>query len=227
MKVSYNHSFFDFLELWSSAEKKKDKVSQFKLAFALFKINNNKARVYAFELFKKSAKQGYTDAKYMLARCYHEGVGTRKSYVRAIKWYIAADGSISQDICDNPSEADKAESEALKKYFEDEEYAKSIDEILDEKEKQMTPENIFLFACDGDADSQNLLGFYYYRGIEVEKDIEKAIYWYKKAAENRNDAAMLSLAEHYEKAKLYKESAEWYRKYIEARIKWRNERLGW
>lgn len=32
---------------------------------------------------------------------------------------------------------------------------------------------------------------------------------------------------YYKNRKQYKEAAKWYRQYVEARIKWRNKRLGW
>lgn len=58
MKVSYDLKFEKFLNLWSKAEKEKDKKAQYKLALLYFKHNNSDTSVYAFKLFKKSAKQG-------------------------------------------------------------------------------------------------------------------------------------------------------------------------
>ena len=95
MKVSYDLKFKKFLDLWSKAEKGKDKKAQFKLALLYFKHNQPDTSVYAFQLFKKSAKQGFTESSYMLARCYHEGVGIRKNYQRAIKWYIETNSYIA------------------------------------------------------------------------------------------------------------------------------------
>ena len=181
----------------------------------------------AFQLFKKSAKQGFTDSSYMLARCYHEGVGIRKNYQRAIKWYIETDSLITYDIWNNPSKTDKEESKLFQKYLDDDEFANKIDEKLDVKEEQMNIDNIINTALSGSSDAQNRLGYYYYNGNEFEKDIQEAIFWYEKAAAQGNDAAMERLAEHYNKTGQYKESAEWYRRYTEERIKWRNERLNW
>lgn len=163
----------------------------------------------------------------MLARCYHEGVGIRKNYQRAIKWYIETDSLITYDIWNNPSKTDKEESKLFQKYLDDDEFANKIDEKLDVREEQMNIDSIINTALSGSSDAQNRLGYYYYNGNEFEKDIQEAIFWYEKAAAQGNDAAMERLAEHYNKTGQYKESAEWYRKYTEERIKWRNERLDW
>lgn len=227
MKVSYDLKFEKFLDLWSKAEKRKDKKAQYKLALLYFKHNQPDTSVYAFQLFKNSAKQGFTDAAYMVARCYHEGLGIRKNYRLAIKWYIETDSYITHDIWNNPSKVDKKENEFLKKYFENDKFADKIDEELDIREKQMSIDNIISTALSGNSDAQNRLGYYYYNGNEFEKDIQEAIFWYEKAAAQGNDAAMERLAEHYNKTGQYKESAEWYRKYTEERIKWRNKRLNW
>lgn len=192
-----------------------------------FNCNQPDTSVYAFQLFKKSAKQGFTDAAYMLARCYHEGLGIRRNYRRAIKWYIETGSYITRDIWNNPSKTDKEESKLFQKYLDDDEFANKIDEKLDIREEQMSMDNIISTALSGSSDAQNRLGYYYYNGNEFEKDIQEAIFWYEKAAVQGNDAAMERLAEHYNKAGQYKESAKWYKKYIEARIKWRNKRLGW
>lgn len=227
MRVSYDLNFKKFLDLWSKAEKRKDKKAQYKLGSLYFKSKHPDAAANAFQLFKKSAKQGFTDSSYMLARCYHEGVGIRKNYQRAIKWYIETDSLITYDIWNNPSKTDKEESKLFQKYLDDDEFANKIDEKLDVREEQMNIDNIINTALSGSSDAQNRLGYYYYNGNEFEKDIQEAIFWYEKAAAQGNDAAMHRLAEHYNKTGQYKESAEWYRRYTEERIKWRNERLNW
>ena len=111
--------------------------------------------------------------------------------------------------------------------LDDDEFANKIDEKLDVRKEQMSIDSIINTALSGSSDAQNRLGYYYYNGNEFEKDIQEAIFWYEKAAAQGNDAAMERLAEHYNKTGQYKESAEWYRKYTEERIKWRNERLNW
>ncbi len=52
-------------------------------------------------------------------------------------------------------------------------------------------------AAAGDAESQLLLGYNHYNGIGVEKDVEKAIQWYRKAAEQGQPHAQENLARKY------------------------------
>ena len=227
MRVSYDLNFKKFLDLWSKAEKGKDKKAQYKLGSLCFKSKHPDAAANAFQLFKKSAKQGFTDSSYMLARCYHEGLGIRRNYRSAIKWYNETDYLITHDIWNNPSKTDKEESKLFQKYLDDDEFADKIDEKLDVRKEQMSIDSIINTALSGSSDAQNRLGYYYYNGNEFEKDIQEAIFWYEKAAAQGNDAAMCHLAEHYNETGQYKESVEWYRKYTEERIKWRNKRLNW
>lgn len=228
MNVSYDLNFEKFLSLWSAAENKRDKKAQYKLASVYLKSKRPGASAHAFQLFKKSAKQGFTDAAYMLARCYHEGEGINRNYRCAIKWYLAADSLVTDDVWDNPTDADREEQELIQKYFDDEEFADKIDKVLDLREEQMSIDNIVNTAISGNENAQMCLAHYYYYGqCGFEKNIPKAIFWYKIAAAQGNDGAMQRLAEYYNKVGQYKESAEWYRNYIEERIKWRNERLNW
>ncbi|CAB4441753.1 unnamed protein product [Rhizophagus irregularis] len=41
----------------------------------------------AFELFKKSAENGFIPSQYELAECYKNGEGTQKNKLEALKWY--------------------------------------------------------------------------------------------------------------------------------------------
>lgn len=115
------------------SRKSKDKKAQYKLGSLYFKSKHPDAAANAFQFFKKSAKQGFTDAAYMLACCYHEGVGIRKNYQRAIKWYITAVNDVTYDIWNNPGDIDREEREAFRKFMEDEEFSEKIDEVLDVK----------------------------------------------------------------------------------------------
>lgn len=227
MKVSFDLQFKRFLNLWYKAEKRRDKRAQYTLALLYLKCKRPNTLVHAFQLLKKSAKQNFTDAAYMVAYCYHQGVGIRRDYRRAIRWYIETDRCVTYDIWNNPSFTDKLERAAVQKYLAEKAYAESVDEAWDVEKDRENLENMLETALSGNSSAQMRLAHAYYFGQEVEKDIQKAIYWYRKSAERGNDGAMARLAEIYNEAGQYKEAAEWYRKYIEERIKWRNERLGW
>src|ERR1051326_3623775 len=55
--------------------------------------------------------------------------------------------------------------------------------------------NLLEQAGNGDRDSMNNLAIYY---KDVEKNFEKAFYWYQKVADNGDDSAMYNLAACYE-----------------------------
>lgn len=229
MKVEYSEQFKNLIKVWDKAVIQKEKHAQYTLASFYLKIQTETADKKAFDLYKKSAKQGYTEAMYALGICYELGKGVRRNYYQAVHWYICTDENITNDIMNNPDPIGDAAQAAIRRYFEDEEYAEFVDELLD-TEKAETDDS---FAADeeaarsGDAEAQNRLGHRYFYGNGTERDIVQAIHWYRESAKGGCEAGMLHLAEYYRNRKQYKEAAKWYRQYVEARIKWRNKRLGW
>lgn len=225
MEINYSGPLKRMLELRELAEKKNDEQAQFQLA-ELYIASKNPARLSeAVELYKRSAKQGFTDAKFALGRCYEEGIGVRKNYRGAIQWYKAAKISITNDLFKYPDPVGEADRARLDSLVESGIFDMLMDSIDYDNEPTLETEE-----CNaelGDADAQNSLGCRYKVGKDVEKDISKAFYWFHKSAEQGYEAGMLHLAELYEKTKNYKEAAKWYRRYTEMRIQWRNERLGW
>ena len=88
-----------------------------------------------------------------------------------------------------------------------------------EQEKQYTPsqedlERLMRDAELGDADAQHNLAYCYEYGDGVVQDIDKAIYWYKKAAELEFVPAQVSLGNIYYYGEGveqdYKQAVEWY-----------------
>ncbi len=63
------------------------------------------------------------------------------------------------------------------------------------------------------------VGYFYYEGLRVEKDLEKAFYWTERAAEHGDWDAQCNLAEFYEDGigteKNLEKAKEWYRKAAE------------
>lgn len=234
MAIEFSPDFVKFSDLWIRANKNNNRNAQFKLGLLYLRSENPEVSAHAFQYFKKCANQRHTDAKYMLAYCYQHGIGTRKNYRRAVEWYIAADAGVTDDIWNNPTPADKSENEIIEKYTEGGEFAENIDklfDLLDAEKESISFEELIDAAESGDAEAQIRLASSYYCGLYhgqmIEKNIDKSIYWYKKSAGQGNDGAMNALAEYYDKFGQYEEAAEWYRKYVEERIKWRNGRLGW
>lgn len=229
MKVEYSEQFKKLIKVWDKAIIQKEKQAQYTLASFYLKLQTEAADKKAFDLYKKSAKQRYTEAMYALGICYELGKGVRRNYYQAVHWYICTDENITNDIMNNPDPIGDAAQAAIRRYFEDEEYAEFVDELLD-TEKAETDDS---FAADeeaarsGDAEAQNRLGHRYFYGNGTQRDIVQAIHWYRESAKGGCEAGMLHLAEYYRNRKQYKEAAKWYRQYVEARIKWRNKRLGW
>lgn len=225
MQINYSGPLKRMLELKELAEKKNDEQAQFQLAELYIASKNPALLSEAVELYKKSAKQGFTDAKFALGRCYEEGIGVRKNYRGAIEWYKAAEISITNDLFKYPDPVGEADRARLDSLVESGIFDMLMDSI--DYDDGPTLETDEYNAELGDADAQNSLGCRYKVGKDVEKDISKAFYWFHKSAEQGYEAGMLHLAELYEKTKNYKEAAKWYRRYTEMRIQWRNERLGW
>lgn len=229
MKVEYSEQFKNLIKVWDKAVIQKEKHAQYTLASFYLKLQTEAADKKAFDLYKKSAKQRCTEAMYALGICYELGKGVRRNYYQAVHWYICTDENITNDIMNNPDPIGDAAQAAIRRYFEDEEYAEFVDELLD-TEKAETDD---FFGADeeaaqsGDAEAQNRLGHRYFYGNGTERDIVQAIHWYRESAKGGCEAGMLHLAEYYKNRKQYKEAAKWYRQYVEARIKWRNKRLGW
>jgi len=56
----------------------------------------------------------------------------------------------------------------------------------------------YKLANEGDPSSQNNLGYFFDEGIGVDKDIKKALYWYKKAAKQGNSSSYINISKVYQ-----------------------------
>lgn len=74
-------------------------------------------------------------------------------------------------------------------------------------------------AVKGDAAAQDSLGWFYRTGVGVPQDYSKAVYWYRKAADQNLADAQTALGVLYYKGhgvpKDYQQAAHWYRKAAE------------
>ena len=68
--------------------------------------------------------------------------------------------------------------------------------------------------CEGEPKSQTNIGWLYHQGLSVEKDLEKAAEWYRKAAEQEYVIAQHNLGTMYEHGwgieQSYAEAVKWY-----------------
>ena len=193
MKVEYSEQFKNLIKVWDKAVIQKEKQAQYTLASFYLKLQTEAADKKAFDLYKKSAKQRCTEAMYALGICYELGKGVRRNYYQAVHWYICTDENITNDIMNNPDPIGDAAQAAIRRYFEDEEFAEFVDETLD-NEKDETDDS---FAADkeaawsGDAEAQNRLGHRYFHGNGTQQDIVQAIHWYRESAKGGCEAGML------------------------------------
>ena len=131
----------------------------------------------AFKWYTKSANQGYDEAQYCLGMAYYNGEGVDKNIKMAVKWYAEAakQGHIH------------AQNNLGQCLIKGEGVSQNIDEGL----KWVTES-----ANKGNADAQCSLGSYYeYGAYGIKKDVNLAIFWYKKAAAQGISYAQMHLAQ--------------------------------
>ena len=222
MEVNFDPVFMHYVNLRSKV--KQLAISKTLLELAQISDDPDAAR-NAFETFKKSAAQGDADAQFMLGLCYETGTGIKQSYAQAIKWYIRADTSATNYVMDHPTVLDEIENERMQRHMNDPQIAAYLNAPSMPDEERYEYE--LQAAESGIAEAQNDLGHRYFYGHGVPQDYEKAGYWYQKSAQQGYEAGMIHWAEYCRLKKNNKEAAQWYRKYAELRLQWRNQRMGW
>ena len=194
--VTIHPRVYQFLKVWSKAEKQNDSTVQFKLAQLYSLSDRADSASKAFALYKKVTKsKRYTklraNAVLAVGKCYENGYGVRRSYQQAIEWYKRVDGAIFDDFQHNPDPLDEALSAQIKCYAENGE----LDQMLVYNDERIESE---MAAAElGDSRAQNFLSNLYCFGGEVEQSYEKAAYWAKKAAENGDATAQIRLGSFY------------------------------
>ena len=118
--------------------------------------NSNKAEEFYLQAYQNGSRQAAAN----LGSGYVNGeFGTKRDSRKAIKWFELA-------INDTPLRAYKGLAQA---YYYLEDYENSYKYTLKAAKLE-------------DAESQHNIGYMYETGIYVDKDIEKAKYWYEKSA---------------------------------------------
>lgn len=160
----------------------------------------------AVEYLTRSAKQGYTVAKYMLGKLYLKGEDVPKQMLHALHWLESAvkdDNQYAEYLLGKTFlkgediERDTERAESLlhrsaeqgnkyaaytlgKAYLDGDILAQSIDEAV---------RLLNLSASKGFAPAQFILGRLLYNGEVVPKDIKKAVEWLDRAAAQKNPYA--------------------------------------
>lgn len=133
----------------------------------------DKNPTFAFEWWKKAAEQGQVDAQYNLAVCYLSGVGVEYNEEEGTKWLFEG--------------AKQGHSQCLL----------TIGALYETGQIEGGPKKAYEFylksAILGHADAQFLVANMYAEGKDIERDIEKAIMWWTKAAEQGHEGARKNL----------------------------------
>lgn len=224
MVVIFDKNFVEFAELKYDAEKKNDRIAQYKLAKRYAAGRSVNCQQRAFELFQKASRNGLTDAMYETGRCYEFGIGTEKKINWAVCEYKQAAANVIADVWEQPRAQVCATADEIRNYFcgvPDPEAAEAM-----AKEKPKTFADYLEAAENGDARAQLIVGNLYYAGnLELKKDRKKAVEWWKRSAENGNDDALERLGKYYLYIRQKEKAVIWLRKYAKARLDWRDEYL--
>jgi len=176
-----------------------------------------KDEIKAFEYYKKSAENGYINAKFLLGYCYVNGIGTEVNKEKGLELY---DEAVSKENSDAEI-LEKVNYWYHKVAENDDKYALyMLGELYSEEGMFQNETRAFVYyeksADQGYVDAQYKLGYYYDHGIEVDINKEKAFDLYKIAAEKENIDAQRSLASLYEHGegteKNLDKAVYWYKK---------------
>lgn len=152
--------------------------------YLLYKIYSSKYGEFSFvgkndelalELLTKAAESGFSPAMRELGNCYKDGDLVEKDLEKAYSNYIGAFN------CGEFSLAPQIADMILNGECDENNYALAV--------------NLLEFAAmkENHVDSQNKLGELYLNGDHVEKDLEKAYYWFTSAAEQKSLPAIENL----------------------------------
>ncbi|CAB4397289.1 unnamed protein product [Rhizophagus irregularis] len=193
--LAYSQNEFKTFESYLKSSKEGNSCAQNNLGYCYqYGIGIEKDDIEAFKYYLKAAKGGSSDAENNLGDCYKNGIGISKDENKAFEWYAKAAKGGNSDAENNLSIC----------------YINGIGtEINLEKA---------IYWCNkaaenGNGASQYSLGVCYEIGIvvkkdedktlewnakegntiEIKKDLEKAMYWYNKAAESGNEIAQYKL----------------------------------
>lgn len=133
----------------------------------------------------RAAEHGNMHSQYLLGTCYEQGLSGTVNLQLAVHWYELA------------ANAGHAAAHKLLK------------QVLAELEKQKMFNKYYTEAKNGNSDAQYRVGEFYRLGDGVKSDMDEAITWYKKAADNGNKDASYTLYNHYEKNKKEKEAKKY------------------
>lgn len=170
----------------------------------------------SFEWFLKAAEQGSQEACRRVGWFYSVGAGVRKNDEKAIEWYKKANAyRCVGDIYNDKNDF----SEALKWYTKAAETGDCFDQsflatYLYNHEMYEEALKWEIKASEGNLDYCRAVGHYYEWGKGVEKDLDEAMRWYKKAAEGGGAGSKVFLGQKLFEQMHYEDALEWFEKVI-------------
>ena len=146
-----------------------DAEAQYQLAKSL----SCQDKAQAFSWHQRAADQGHLDAIYEIGMCYYLGAGVAKDITASTQWLLRA--------------AETGHTEAmfqLSELYQD--YGDELEQFADADDEEWAEAVIFWLtkaARQGHEMAQYTLALDYEYGECVEEDMEQAVYWHRKAAE--------------------------------------------
>jgi len=180
----------------------------------------SKDKVEAVKWYRKAAEQGLAQAQYALGYCYHNGYVVAKDLVEAYGYYNLAGVTMQS------AGRKRDELESLLSSSQIEAGVKRSREIHALIEAKLADKNDAerlarskQLAEKGNATEQCNLGWCYYEGYGVLKDLTEAAKWFRKSAEQGNATAQCNLGVCYIDgdgvSKDPVEASRWFRKSAE------------
>ncbi len=161
--------------------------------------------IEAANWFKKAATAGHVQAQYRLGLFYQKGNGVPQNDNEAIKWYqlAAKQGHVQakerlntdyKSITANKEQKAATDKKTTEKATEkSKSSASSTKNASSSKSESDEVKRFREMAERGDPRAQFNLAYCYEMGDGVKKDMEKALYWYRKAADSGSDLAVFRL----------------------------------
>ena len=136
----------------------------------------------AFEWYRKSAEQGTAEGQWRLGQCYRYARGVQRNIREALCWYKKA--------------AEQGHEKATDVYrmLKDSSFEIYMDGCIHVKNKEYKDAYDVFYSISSDAWGQNGLGFCCAQGLFVEQNLEKAAWWFQKAARQGLAVAQYNLA---------------------------------
>lgn len=201
-----------FIKLYSVVENDKENyLANYYIGECYFKglgceVNYERA----FKNYSAAAMKQHVDALYMVGYCYETGLGVEKEETQAVTWYMEAskkdqvDAEYRLGLCykngigiekNIPLAATWFLRVAQKGMVDAQREAAMCYEILNQPVATAT---LYLAAADqDDAYSCEKIASFYEKGYGCPQSIELALFYYQKAGDLGNEAAILRLAQIY------------------------------